>query len=246
MSSMVRIELLRLWRNPRLLFFTMILPGGFYLLYTSIYSGMRAFEGTTWAAYYMVSMAVFGGIGATLSTLGTRLSAERAGGWTKLLRATPLSPAAYVLAKVLVAILGEIPAVLLLFVLAATQGQVALTFATWSAILGWTIAGTVPFAALGLLIGYLFDSQSAQAGQTIIWLALAFLGGLWQPVASMPSGMQDVAKWLPTYRAADLAWSTLGGNPNYGQDILILLAYTIVFGAVAAILYRRDSQREYA
>lgn len=51
MAALIRIEFLRLWRNPRLVFFTMILPGGFYLAYTSVFSGSGAFEGTTWGAY---------------------------------------------------------------------------------------------------------------------------------------------------------------------------------------------------
>lgn len=246
MAALIRIEFLRLWRNPRLVFFTMILPGGFYLAYTSVFSGSGAFEGTTWGAYYMVSMAVFGGIGATLSLLGSRLSAERAGGWTKLLRATPLSPAAYIVSKITVAILGAAPAILLLYLLAILSGHVSLPIGTWLSLFGWMIVGAIPFAALGLVLGYLFDSESAQAGQTIIWLALAFLGGLWQPLRVMPKLMQEIAKWLPTYRAAELSWSTLGGGAQYAQDILILAAYTVVFGVIAMFLYRRDSQREYA
>ena len=47
------------------------------------------------------------------------------------------------------------------------------------------IVGALPFAALGLLLGYLFDANSAQGGMMITYFALAILGGLWVPVTNM-------------------------------------------------------------
>ncbi len=239
MLSLLWIEILRVTRNVRVLLFTVALPAALYLLYTVMYGAQMSIGSTDWAAYLMVSMAVFGGAGAALSTLGTRLAVERSGGWTRLLRTTPLTAAQYVGAKLVVSVLAAIPAIALLMLLAALADHVGLSVREWLSILGFSVLGVVPFSALGLLLGYLFDAESAQAGQTIVWLAISLLGGLWVPVQAMPATLRQMAPYFPTYRAADLVRSVLGaGLRPVGQDLLVLLAYTIVLGVLAAWRYR--------
>ena len=206
-------------------------PAGFYLLYTEMFGAQIRLAGTTWAAYYMVSMAVFGAVGAALSTLGTRLAAERAGGWVRLLRTSPLVAAHYVGAKLAAAVIAAVPATVLLLCLGALVNHVALAASAWVGLFWIVIAGSVPFAALGLVLGYLFDSESAQAGQVLIWLALSLLGGLWMPLQAMPKVFSEIALYLPTFRAADLARFAVGAASRPAlQDIAVLLAYTIGLG----------------
>jgi len=245
--ALLRLELTRLLRNTRLLVFTLVFPAGFYLLYTQMYSAQMRLQGTTWASYYMVSMAVFGAVGAALSTLGTRLAAERAGGWVRLLRTTPLGAVSYVGAKLMAAVLAAVPATLLLMLLGALVNHVALTASAWLELFLIVVACSIPFAALGLLLGYLFDSESAQAGQVLIWLVLSLLGGLWAPLQAMPKVFSEIALYLPTFRAADLARLAVGAAAQpILQDIAVLLAYTLVLGAAAWWRYQSDAQREYA
>ncbi len=247
MTALLRLEIARMVRNMRFLVFTLVFPAGFYLLYTEMFRAQIRLAGTTWAGYYMVSMAVFGAVGAALGTLGTRLAAERAGGWVRLLRASPLAAAHYVGAKLAAAVIAAVPATLLLLLLGALVNHVALTAGTWLGLFLFVIAGAVPFAALGLLLGYLFDSESAQAGQVLIWLALSLLGGLWMPLEAMPKVFSEIALYLPTFRAADLARLALGAASRPAlQDIAVLLAYTLGLGALAWWRYRSDAEREYA
>ncbi len=244
--ALLRLELTRMLRNTRLVVFTLAFPAGFYLLYTQMYGAQLHLGGTTWGGYYMVSMAVFGAIGAALGTLGTRLAAERAGGWVRLLRTTPLTAGSYVAAKLAAAVLAAVPATLLLLVLGALVNHVALTVSAWIELTLIVVAGAIPFAALGLLLGYLFDSESAQAGQVLIWLALSLLGGLWMPLQAMPKVFSQIALYLPTFRAADLARLCVGAATRPAlQDIAVLLAYTLGLGALAWWRYRSEAQREY-
>ena len=60
--------------------------------------------GLTAPLYYMVGLATFGTMTAMLVT-GTRIAGERANGWNRLLRTTPLSPRAYLRTKVVSAYL---------------------------------------------------------------------------------------------------------------------------------------------
>ena len=193
MLRLLRLELLRMVRNSPYLIFVLALPAGFYLLYTHMYNAGGTLGHTTWGAYSMVSMAVFGGIGAALNTLGTRFAAERTSGWTRLLRTTPLSAGAYVSAKIAAAMLSAIPAIALLLLLGGAVNGIALPMGTWVAIGGLVLLGVLPFAALGLVLGFLFDSSAAQPVQVILWLALSMLGGLWTPLKFLPAVFSRIA-----------------------------------------------------
>lgn len=246
MIALLRLEMLRMRRNVRLMVFTMVLPAGFYLLYTQMYGGQTRLSSTTWASYYMVSMAVFGAIGAALSMLGTRLAAERAGGWSRLLRTTPLGGVNYILAKLCAALAAAAPATLLMMLLGALVNHIGLSFGAWAQLFGLVMAGAVPFVMLGLMLGYLFDSESAQAGQVLIWLALSLLGGLWEPLRFMPKVFSQIALFLPSFRAADLARASIGASSQPGlQNVLVLAAWGLILGAVAFWRFRTDTQREY-
>jgi len=247
MTGLLRLEFTRMLRNVRFMVFFLIFPAGFYLMFTQMYNAQLHFAGSTWGDYYMVSMATFGAIGSTLSTLGVRVAAERGGGWVRLLRTTPLAPAQYVLAKLIAAVVAAIPATALLMLLGGLVNHAALTLGAWAEFLGLVVGISIPFAALGLLLGYLFDSESAQAAQVVIWLALSELGGILTPLESLPKVFHTIALYMPTFRAADLVRLSVGSASRSPlQDAAVLLLYAIVLGGLAWLRYRRDAQREYA
>lgn len=58
--------------------------------------------------------------------------------------------------------------------------------------------GTLPFAAFGIPVGYLLDPDTAQPVTVVVTIALAPLGGLWQPTANMTEAMRQIAHLLPS------------------------------------------------
>lgn len=243
------LEVRRTLRNPRYLLFTLGFPAGFYLLFTMLYGGQRLGNGpgaTSFSTLYMVSMAAYGALGAALNTNGVALASERASGWSRQLRVTRLPPAAYVLGKAAMAVLVALPALVAVAVLGVLVHHVHLTAAAWVGFALGTWLGTIPFAVLGVLIGYALDPQSAQGGTMIVYFGLSILGGMWFPYQIMPHGMQLVAQVLPSYHFAQLGWNAAAGHWVGWRNLLILLGYTALFGALAARCYRRDEAREYA
>ena len=103
--------------------------------------------------------------------------------------------------------------------------------------------GTLPFAAFGIPVGYLLDPDTAQPVTVVVTIALALLGGLWQPTANMTEAMRQIAHLLPSYHLADLGWRAVAGQPPIASDGLVLLAYTAVFAGLAAWRYRRAEAR---
>ena len=92
MSGLIRLEVLRVLRNRKSVFFSVIYPGVLFLLIAgSADSGTTLGDtGLTLPAYMMVSMASFGALTAVLMGNSERIAKERENGWVRQLRLTPL------------------------------------------------------------------------------------------------------------------------------------------------------------
>src|ERR1700753_4009798 len=101
-GASLRFELLRTFRNRRFFFFSL----GFPLILYFLIAGPNKNEtdlghtGLSAPLYFMVGLAAFGTMNAMLAA-GARIAGERAVGWNRQLRITPLRARAYFRAKVL-------------------------------------------------------------------------------------------------------------------------------------------------
>lgn len=245
----VWLEVRRTLRNPRYMMFTLGFPAGFYLLFTMLYGSQVTGGGTgpsSFAATYMISMAAYGALGAALNGNSMGLAAERAVGWSRQLRVTPLPPLAYVFGKAATAMLMALPALLLVGLLGMLVHHVHLAAEGWVA---WLLAvwlGTIPFALLGVFMGYSFDTQSVQGAMMVVYFGLSILGGMWFPYQIMPKTMQVLARILPSYHFAALGWNASAGLWVGWNNLWILGAYTLGFALLAMRRYQRDEAHEYA
>ncbi len=115
----------------------------------------------------------------------------------------------------------------------------------WFALAGVVLAGVIPFCALGLAIGAWVKAQAAVAIVNLVYLPMAFLSGLWMPIAFLPSLLQDLAIVFPAYHQAQLALKVIGMDSGGSAmvHVLIIGIFTLVFLAIAAVGFRRVSQR---
>ena len=144
--------------------------------------------------YFLVSMAAYGAIGAAMSQADP-IATERRQGWARQLRVTPLPSLAYVAAKVASAVLLTVPALALVGAAGQVVNHVDLGVCRPGPRRSPSLAlGSIPFAALGLLIGYLLDAESAQGGMV---LSLLHAGDPRRPVRA--------ARGLPGRRSLRLA-----------------------------------------
>ena len=242
--AQVRCELLRTFRDRRFFLLTLGMPVIFYIIFMNQQGSALKIAGTYWGQYFMVSMAAFGVVGSSVNTLGVRLAAERQSGWVRWLRTTPLSSLGYALAKTLTQLTLSLLIILVVFLVANRSEHVSMAATRWLEIGLWLWIGSLPFAALGVLIG--LAGNAAQILGTLAYLVFSMLGGLWTPVAALPPVMQDIAKWMPTYHFARPAWELLAGHAVSSTDVFILFAWAIAFLALAALLTRRLDARVQA
>jgi ABC-2 type transport system permease protein len=243
MLSYLRIEILRMLRNRRYVIFAFGVPVGFYLLFQNLGdNGGGTLRGTDPKAWLMVSMAAYSAMLAGTFIGGARLAAERAGGWTRQLRATPLPAWANLAAKVGAGLALALPSLLLVAAVGVAVGKVHLPGGQWLQLIGTMWIGSLPFIALGLLVGYWLDTDTAQAVTVVTSLVLSVLGGIWIPTPTMPATMRQIAHILPSYHFGDLGWRTIAGQAPALNDGLILAAYALGFAALAAWRYRRAGE----
>lgn len=241
-AAYARLELRRALRNRRYVMFAVGIPVFFYLLYTGVLGGKDAAADPTWSATFMVSMAAYGMIAASLAS-AMPIAQERASGWTRQLRITPLTPSAWVVTKMLVAYLTGLPALVLVSLAAIVLNHVALSPATWVAILVSMAVGVLPFVGLGMLIGFVLDVNSAQGAMTIASIGLAVMGGLWAPLSTFPDGLATIGRMLPSYRFADLGWSARATGAPDLTDFVFVAGWALLAFALVAWRYRASEQR---
>lgn len=244
--SFAAFELRRVLRSVSFLVWTLAFPIVFYLVSydnpTNNASNTRTW-GTPWPVFFMVSMCAWAAITAAFNAGGTRLAAERASGWTRQMRLTPLPSWAYAAGKILMAVALALAAAILLLLVAAGAARPHLTIAAWAEVIAACWLGSLPFAALSILLGLTATSSLAQPVMTATMLVLNVLGGLLVPLQAFPHWMRDIAYALPTYRLADIGWSAVAYRPFHPADALVLAGYGVAFAGLAAWRYRADQAR---
>ena len=241
----LRLEIRRSLRNRRYLIFTVVFPVLLYVMYTAVIATgadpNATLDGLTWPVYFLVSMAAYGAIGAAMSQ-AVPVATERRQGWARQLRVTPLPSLAYVTAKVVSAVILTVPALFLVGTAGRLVNHVDVGLPTALATIAVLAIGSVPFAALGLLIGYVLDVESAQGGMVLSYFTLAILGGLFTPLPMLPDGIATIGRVLPSSHFADLGRAVIGGRLPDPVDVLVLAAWAVGLGALAAWRYVADER----
>jgi ABC-2 type transport system permease protein len=242
-----KFELLRLLRNRQALFFSLVFPIVMYFLLAGPNKNNHNFGGDAKhptglfaPQYYMVGLLAFGAMVSVMSG-GARIAAERAIGWNRQLRITPLSARNYLRTKVLTGYLLALIGIVLLYVAGISLG-VRLPAANWAEMTGLVLVALIPFAAIGIAFGHLLNDDAAGAALGIGSSLFAFLGGTWFPITG--GGLQTISELLPSYWLVQAGHVGLGvGNPWGAKAWLVIAVWAVAAGFAAMWAYRRDTRR---
>jgi ABC-2 type transport system permease protein len=244
----LKSELLILFRNPAALIPTVLFPIMFWFFFGLPNANSTTKDGIDKGSYVLASYATYSIIQTVLFNLGIFIASERADGWYRLRRTTPVSIATVLTSKILgVFVLGLMTLVLLL-VVGAVSASISLPIEAWLNLVAWVMVGALPFIALACCIGYLATgANSASPIINLIFFPMAFGSGLFIPLSALPKLVQDIAVYLPTYHAGELARMAVGipSNQDLGVHVLWVLGYTVGFLALAAWAYQRDEGSNY-
>jgi ABC-2 type transport system permease protein len=235
-----KAELLRTVRNRRFVIFSFIMPVVFYFIFTNTIGDNAQVGNVDWKSYYLMSMTVYGVVGASLTSYAQRLSRERSQGWLALLKITPLPSWSYVLSKVLSQAVINLTIIIVMFLVGGIFKGVDLSASTWITCGLFIFIGGFSFMGLGTLIGSIKNADFVQVLSMICYMGLSILGGLWFPTDTMSSTMKTIAHLTPTYRLGQGAWDAVAGvSINWG-GVGILVAYVVVFLAISSYIMKKQ------
>ena len=241
--TVLKLEVRRLLRNRRTVIFAVISPVLFFLVFglNKAYANDRAGHGNV-AAFVMVSMALYGAVLATTSG-GAMVSIERAVGWSRQLRLTPLSPAAYIGTKMLTALVLGLISVVSVFAAGIITHKPHMPVYLWiiSGLCVWI--GSLIFTAFGLFLGYLLPTENVMQFLGIGLALLSFAGGLFTPLSQFPLLFQTIAQFTPLYGLNQLVHTPqLGGNVHVAW-VANAVIWLVLFASGAVWRFRKDTAR---
>lgn len=249
MTTMISIDVKRALRNPGI-FFIIGIPVLMYLIFGAAqeYGQMDIGKGNV-AMAVMIGMAAYGAASATVA-LATVASVERLQGWGRQLALTPLTTGRYILVKSLTATAFAAVTLAIIYAVAAPTGAKA-TPTAWVVSFLIILAGSLPFALLGLAVSYIFRSEVATTVGSALLLLFAFAGNLFVPLSG---ALLEFSRFTPMWGYITLArwpvtegvWTTGTGEPisyELWQGALSLGLWTLIFAALAVLAMRRKGAR---
>lgn len=235
------IEIKRILRNRRTLIFTLVVPAVFFAVFGLANKNQMLPGGQhSYGEYILISLTVYAAMTSATGS-GAQVAVERAQGWSRQLRLTPLQPGAYIAVKAIAALVMSFIAVVAQFTVGAIFGvhSDAVTMVE-AGLAAWL--GSLVFAALGLMVGYLMPSQNVMQILGPVLAILAMLGGLFMPVQIMGDTFVETAKWTPAYGIGQIARSPLTQEWDW-LWVLNAGVWLAVFVTGAALAFRKDTKR---
>jgi ABC-2 type transport system permease protein len=158
-----------------------------------------------------------------------------------------MPPFAYFTAKVITSMTFSAIIVLALFTLGISLGGVRMPVGDFVRLLATLVAGSLPFSAMGLAMGYFAGPNSAPAAINLMYLPMSFCSGLWVPFMFLPKIVQKIALVLPPYHLSQLALGVVGAGTH--ESVVthweVLAAFTMICLGIARIGFQRDQEKMY-
>jgi ABC-2 type transport system permease protein len=231
-ATLTRMRIQLTLRNKMFLFFSVIMPFGFFFLYAGVFAkgqprDVQFFLGP------VVALAVMGSFWG----LSAALVMFREQGILRRFHVTPVTASDMLASSIVANYVLIFPTVLLQFIFARTIfhvthfGDIFATFILIS-------IGNIAFASLGLVVASVTNTmQETQVINQLIWLPLIFLSGATFPLAFLPQVVQKVSLFLPaTYLVQGLRRTIFESAPIWDHNVLISLGSLVCWAVLTFFL----------
>jgi ABC-2 type transport system permease protein len=234
------IDTIELIRLPMYSVSTVVFPTLLYLLF-----GLPYGHSQEASRLIMSSFCAYAVIGVTLFQFGVGIATDRNSPWEQYLRVLPVNALTRLSAQVTAALFFATGSVGVVIVAAAIFGHAAPDAALLLQLVPMLLLGSIPFALLGITIGYWAGRRSALPIANLVYLPIALGGGLWMPPEALPKFIAAVSPFLPSRHYGEVVWAVARGHATPVASWLWLLDYAVIFGCTAIWGYARDESRNY-
>jgi ABC-2 type transport system permease protein len=233
-----RTQVLELVRFPGFTIATLGFPVLLYVLFGLPQAGKHP---EVLAASYMA----FAVLGVGFFQFGVSAAIERLTPWAVFLRTLPAPASVRIAGRVLAALAFASASISLVVVAAVTTANVHLGASAAARLAAALLVGSIPFVVFGVAIAYWTSPKTALPVANVVYMLLAYTGGLWTGGADLPRLAAAISPYTPTRQWGDLLWPAVLGTPWQARHWLALGAYTFAFGALAAWGFRRQEGQRF-
>ena len=237
------------WRNPASVFFTVLLPVIFLLIFATIFGDDEIESlGVKVTTYYVPGIITLGVVSATLVSLAISLTIDRENGVLKRTRGTPLPSWVFIAGRIGNALVVSALSLVLLSVIGRIVYGVEIPFECLPAVLVTLAIGAASFCCLGIALSAAIPSEQAAPPITnFVVLPLYFLSGVFIPESEIPEGVLKVADLFPIrhfFEAFFSAWDPGTVGPGFEWlDLAIVGAWGTAGLLIAARTFRWTPRR---
>ena len=231
-----RYEVIRMLRVPMFAIPFLAIPTLLYLFFAVVINtGTRSEAPDNLPLLMLTGFSVMGVMGPGVFGFGVSIAMERDQGLTRLKRALPMPPIAYLLAKMVMALLFSAMVVTAIGLLGIFVRGVPLALPRLAGMVLVESIGTLPFCAIGLFIGSRVTGRYAPACANLVYLPLTYLSGLFFP---MPESIRWMALFSPAFHLNQLALGVAGspsvlGATGPAMHVAALVGATVLFAGLA-------------
>lgn len=245
LTMSLRCELVKLIRIPAFLYPSLIFPSLLFACFALPFSDAKI-ANVAADRYLFASFATYAATSIAMFGFGVAIASERAYGWLRLLKVTPVAATHYLAAKIIASGLFVAVSLTLLYGVAALTSHASPPVPRFLALTAALIVGMAPFVAIGMWLGLVVKIQAVGTVANLIYFPMMFVSGLFIPLASLPGELQAAAHFLPGFHLGAVAWSTVGATTvgSFFDHAAWLLAYTTVFVVLSAKAMRTDMQKD--
>jgi ABC-2 type transport system permease protein len=230
----IRYEFLRVVRNPALGLPIVLVPVALYVLIAVVVAGEAIDKDPKLGVFLFSGFAVLGITMPSLFTIGGTLALEREMGLLRLRRAQPAPAGSWLVSKIVCGMVLSLCAYLPMVAIGVAAGKIPLEPAQLVAMSAALLAGSIPFCALGIMVGSLVKGSAATGYANLIYLPGCYLSGLFFP---LPQSMHWQAPFWPQFHVSQLAMHAAGVEQYQflplQMAIAALVGFTVLFSAVA-------------
>jgi ABC-2 type transport system permease protein len=228
------------WRNPASVFFTVLLPVMFLLIFATIFGDETIEElGVKTTTYYVPAIITLGVVSASCQSLAISLTVDRENGILKRTRGTPLPSWVFIAGRIGNAIVISLLSLAVLSVIGLIVYDVDIPWERLPAVLAALAVGAASFCCLGIALTAAIPSEDAAAPITnVALLPLYFLSGVFIPESEIPEGVLQVADLFPIrhfFEAFFTAWNPLTTGAGFEWGDLAVVAAWGLAGLLIAI-----------
>lgn len=241
-ATLTRATFLASVRDRTTVFFTFAFPLVFLVVFGLLFRGQQVDGGLPYINYVAPGVLSWGVGNAALFGPAFALMHWRRDDILRLIWRTP-TPLPTVLGSRFVVAVGVGLSQAVLFTAVALLPFFGLHLdGSWPLALPLLVFGVAAFLSMGLVVGSLADTPEAVAAiANCVMVPMAFLSGAFYPADLLPGWIRTASWVLPLRYLDDGLTDVLAGRASFGSlalDCGGLAAFTVVFGLIAARIFR--------